>query len=65
VLDAIGNIPFGGQIDADYLSREEWEELARATGYRIAARTDGAYRSGMMAWLFPNRLETTMRFEPA
>jgi hypothetical protein len=62
-LDAIGNIPFGGQIDADYLSREDWERLALETGYRIAAQTGGAYRRGPMAWLFPNRLETTMRFE--
>ena len=64
VLDAIGNIPFGGQVDADYLSRAEWEQLAQAAGYRIAARTDGTYRKGVMAWVFPNRLETTMRFEP-
>jgi hypothetical protein len=65
VLDAIGNIPFGGQIDADYLSRPEWDELARGAGYRIAAQAGGAYRSGIMAWLFPNSLEITMRFEPA
>jgi SAM-dependent methyltransferase len=65
VLDAIGNIPFGGQIDADYLSRAEWEQLALAAGYRITAQADGTYREGVMAWLFPNRLETTMRFEPA
>ncbi|HEY6815676.1 MAG TPA: class I SAM-dependent methyltransferase [Croceibacterium sp.] len=65
ILDAIGNIPFGGQIDADYLSQAEWERLALDAGYRIAARTGGEYRKGPMAWLFPNQLETTMRFEPA
>lgn len=65
VLDAIGNIPFGGQVHADYLSRVEWQQLAQAAGYRIAAQTNGVYREGLMAWLFPNRLETTMRFEPA
>ncbi len=64
LLDAIGNIPFGGQIDADYLSREEWELLASEAEYRIAAQTGGEYRTGPMAWVFPNRLETTMRFEP-
>lgn len=64
-LDAIGNIPFSGQIDADYLSQEQWERLAAEGGYRIAARIGGEYRTGPMAWLFPNRLETTMRFEPA
>jgi SAM-dependent methyltransferase len=65
VLDAIGNIPFGGQVQADYLSRVEWEQLAHAGGYRIAARAGGLYRKCLMARLFPNRLETTMRFEPA
>ncbi len=65
VLDAIGNIPFGGQVEADYLLRSEWEELAGAAGYRIGAQADGSYRSGLMGWLFPNRLETTMRFDPA
>jgi SAM-dependent methyltransferase len=63
ILDAIGNIPFGGQVDADYLSQDEWERLAGEAGYRIAARAGGEYRTGPMAWLFPNRLETTMRFE--
>lgn len=64
ILDAIGNIPFGGQVDADYLSNGDWERLAAEAGYRITARTHGEYRHGPMAWLFPNRLEITMRFEP-
>jgi hypothetical protein len=66
VLDAIGNIPFGGMVWARYLSRTEWELLARQTGYRITARADPQrYRGGAFALLFPNRLEVTMRFEPA
>jgi SAM-dependent methyltransferase len=64
VLDAIGNIPFGGVLWARYLERSEWENLAAAAGYRIAARVTKKYRSGLFAVLFPNRLETTMRFEP-
>lgn len=64
VLDAIGNIPFGGQVQADYLTDADWRALAEAAGYRIAARFSGTYRSGVMALAFPNRLETTMRFEP-
>jgi hypothetical protein len=63
VLDAIGNVPFGGQVSADYLSSAEWSQLAGAAGYRIAAQIGGHYRSGIMAWLFPNGLETTMRLE--
>lgn len=65
LLDAIGNIPFGGMLWARYLSRVEWQELALAAGYRIAARVEGCYRTGIYGKIFPNRLETTMRFEPA
>ena len=65
-LDAIGNIPFGGMIWARYLDRAEWERLAAESGYRIAARAPAArYRQGAYALLFPNRLEVTMRLQPA
>lgn len=64
-LDAIGNIPFGGMLWARYLSRAEWQALAAAAGYRIAARAPApSYRSGPYALVFPNRLEVTMRFDP-
>lgn len=62
-LDAMGNIPFGGQVDAEYLTRAEWQELAEAIGGRIGAVRYGTYRRGPMAWLFPNRLEATFRFD--
>jgi SAM-dependent methyltransferase len=64
VLDAIGNIPFGGMLWAHYLTRCEWENLAHETGYRIAERVSGGYRAAPYAWLFPDRLEITMRFDP-
>lgn len=65
-LDAWGNIPFGGMVKADYLSRSEWDALARAAGYQISAvASSRRYRSGLAGVVFPNRLETTMRFEPA
>lgn len=65
-LDAIGNIPFGGMVWARYLSPKEWKQLASDSGYRIAARAEPIrYRSKAFALLFPNRLEATMRFEPA
>lgn len=64
-LDAIGNIPFGGMVKAQYLTRAEWEMLAEKSGYRIAARSrPAAYRRGLSAAIFPNRLELTMRLEP-
>lgn len=64
-LDAWGNIPFGGMVKAHYLSRAEWDELARTAGYRIGGVAGvRAYRTGLAGLAFPNRLETTMRFDP-
>ncbi|KRA83789.1 class I SAM-dependent methyltransferase [Altererythrobacter sp. Root672] len=64
-LDAIGNIPFGGQIGARYLTMNDWKSLAGGAGYRIAATSTGRYRRGPMAWLFPNRLEIAFRLDRA
>ncbi len=64
ILDIVGNVPFGGMVRAHYLTRSDWDALAVAAGYRIVARANERYRSGFLATLFPNRLETTMRFEP-
>ena len=66
VMDAIGNIPFDGQVKARYLSGDDWLALATEGGYRIGATAEPRkYRSGLHAIVFPNRLETTMRFDPA
>lgn len=65
VLDAIGNLPFGGMVSARYLSERDWAQLADAAGYRIDALQSGPYRSGWFARLFPNRLEITMRLTAA
>jgi SAM-dependent methyltransferase len=62
-LDFIGNIPFGGMVRADYLTRADWQALAAASGYRIVETVQARYRHGPFAWLFPNRLEITMRWE--
>lgn len=62
-LDMIGNIAFAGMVRADYLGMADWQALADASGYRIAAIRHDIYRRGPMAWIFPNRLEITMRWE--
>ena len=65
-LDAWGNIPFGGMVKAEYLTQDEWDALAAAAGYAVGAIASPAtYRSGPVEMAFPNRLETTMRFDPA
>lgn len=66
VMDAIGNIPFGGMVSARYLTKAEWERLAAESGYVIAARAGMArYRAAPYSAVFPNRLEITMRLDPA
>ncbi len=62
-LDFIGNIPFGGMVEADYLTKEAWRDLAAASGFRIAETVHDRYRTGPYALLFPNRLEIAMRWE--
>ena len=61
VLDVIGNVPFSGMVTAHYLAPRAWVELAAAAGLVIEAETGGPYRTGLMARIFPNRLEATMR----
>lgn len=61
VLDAIGNLPFGGMVKASYLTAEDWRRIAAESGYRVGRQIGGAYRSGVFERFFPNRLEVTMR----
>jgi SAM-dependent methyltransferase len=63
-LDLVGNMPFGGMVRASYLAAADWAALAAASGFRVAETAGGAYRAGASAVAFPNRLETTMRWEP-
>lgn len=64
LLDAVGNIPFGGMIAARYLSHEEWSGLVHEAGWRIAATAGPvSYRTGLMSAAFPSRLEITFRLE--
>jgi len=63
-LDLLGNLPFHGMVRARYLREPDWTHLADASGYEIGAPQSGAYRRGLSAWLFPNRLELSMRWQP-
>jgi SAM-dependent methyltransferase len=65
VLDAIGNIPFGGMVSAHYLTVREWEQLAASTGYGPPSFRSAAYRSGLFAMIFPNGLEIITKWVPA
>jgi len=62
ILDLLGNVPFGGMVEASYLEMSDWRALADAAGFRVESQESNDYRSGLMARLFPNRLEVTMRW---
>lgn len=64
ILDAIGNIPYGGQVSASYLSRSDWHTLAAQAGRTITEEATSDYRSGLSGALFPNKLEITYRLDP-
>lgn len=64
MLDLLGNAPFHGMVSAHYLRDKEWRDLARATDHHQGQCHSGEYRSGAFEILFPNRLETMMRWGP-
>ena len=56
-LDAAGNVPFGGMLRADYLAEDDWSRLLSQLGCTGILLPGSAYRSGVWARCFPNRLE--------
>ena len=63
-LDLLGNVPFHGMVTASYLREREWNDLAVRTGHRIEQAPFADYRTGVATFIFPNRLETSMRWLP-
>jgi hypothetical protein len=51
-------------MTARYLREADWQDLALQTGYETGEPLVGDYRSGLMAALFPNRLEFSTRWRP-
>jgi SAM-dependent methyltransferase len=57
-LDVMGNLRFGAQIEASYLSMERWERLfGSLPRTRVAAFHGLRFRRGLMEWVFANGLE--------
>jgi len=63
-LDLLGNVPFHGMVTASYLREREWNDLAVRTGHKIEQALFAEYRTGASTFVFPNRLETSMRWLP-
>jgi ubiquinone/menaquinone biosynthesis C-methylase UbiE len=64
VLDLLGNVPFHGMLRASYLTARDWRDLASEAGFESDARSSDAYRTGLFEAIFPNRLETMMKWRP-
>jgi ubiquinone/menaquinone biosynthesis C-methylase UbiE len=62
ILDLLGNLPFGGMVEATYLASSEWSMLAKEAGFRIEAEQCDTYRGGLTSYVFPNRLELLMKW---
>jgi len=52
------------RIPFSYLEKADRERLADEAGYRIAWTASQIYRRAPLYWMFPNRLEIMMRWEP-
>ncbi|OAI30619.1 hypothetical protein A1351_08350 [Methylosinus sp. R-45379] len=63
-LDLIGNLPFNGMVSACYLRADDWRTLTSGAGYACEIVSDGEYRHGVERVIFPNRLETSMKWRP-
>jgi SAM-dependent methyltransferase len=64
-LDLLGNAPFKGMVEADYLRAQDWDRLAEQTGCTVQHHPLELVRSGLFAALFPNRLEVMMTWRQA
>ena len=64
-LDLLGNAPYNGMVRARYLTEADWSALQQEAGFHEEMRFSGAYRDGVFAALFPNRLEISMKWRPA
>lgn len=57
-LDQVGNRRFGASVTGDYLGQAGWESLFRAVGSPRVLQFHGLpFRQGLLATVFPNRLE--------
>jgi len=63
LLDVLGNAPRGAMISASYLGERQWEALLRELGCTGDMLPASAYRTGLGAWCFPNRLEICFRID--
>jgi SAM-dependent methyltransferase len=63
-LDVLGNLRFGAQVSAKYLSQERWSKLFAAVPGATARTYQGLpFRAGLLEMVFGNRLEVIFSLE--
>jgi SAM-dependent methyltransferase len=64
VLDILGNLRLGAQVDATYLGWREWDDLFGALSpLRVQRYTDLSFRRGLLERVFSNDLEVMFALE--
>lgn len=62
LADWVGNAPFGGMVQADYLDIAEWTRLAAGSGFRMEIFGGLGLQTGLRNLVFPDKNEIMLRF---
>lgn len=62
LADWVGNAPFGGMVEADYLDGEEWSHLAASCNFRMDVFDGLLLQAWPRNFLFPDKNEIMLRF---
>lgn len=61
MMDAIGNVPFSGMVEASYLSMSDWQLLFSGADVEVSVLENTKYRGSVYSLIFPNRLEVMFK----
>lgn len=61
LADWVGNAPFGGMVEADYLDAKQWDALADATNLDLELFDHLGFQRGLRNLVFPDRNEIVLR----
>jgi len=61
LADLVGNAPFGGMVEADYLDADQWQTLAGAAGLSLEVFDHLGLQRGIRNLVFPDRNEVMLR----
>jgi SAM-dependent methyltransferase len=62
LADWVGNAPFGGMVQADYLDFSEWSQLAAGGNFQMEIFDGLRLQTGPRGLVFPDKNEIMLRF---